>query len=432
MPNYLQKLTILMLFLFLLPSFSFAQNIDFPKPREEKLLNDLKELIWSKRDSNTVTVKLRIHSGSAFDPKDKMGVMALLGDILFPEEGLKKFFEEDLGGKLEVISNYDYVQINATAKTSEFLTILETIAPAVINPTINKTTTAKVKAKRLEFVKSLKNDPSYMANRAVAKRLLGDFPYGRPQEGTEESISKIDFADLVFAEQRFLTSDNATLAIIGNVRSDFAYRAARRLFGGWGKRTEKIPSSFLLPGNPDVKPEIIKAVGNRETEFHYAVNGFPRNDNEYFASKVLEKVLSNRLFDLSKKDGDVSKASVKQQSHLLRGLFFFDWRSLDKANINLVATLLNSRITQTEFEKARSETLFELAKKDFANFWLDIDTFRLESVKAEIKKAGSVKIEEVRNIAIFLKKEPVTQAIVSFQKGTPSIKQDLDPKDPQK
>ena len=37
-------------------------------------------------------VKLRIHSGSAFDPQDKEGTMALLGRILFPERSGERFF----------------------------------------------------------------------------------------------------------------------------------------------------------------------------------------------------------------------------------------------------------------------------------------------------------------------------------------------------
>ena len=268
-----------------------------------------------------------------------------------------------MGGNLEIISNYDYIQINATAKASEFLTVLDTLAPAVINPTIDKETTAIIKKRHLELIKKLNTNPTYRAKHAVAQRLLGDFPYGRPQKGTEKSVAKIDFADLIFAKNRFLTSDNATLAIIGNVRSSFAYKAARRLFGGWGKRTTKIPSSFRLPGTPDISPQAIEATGEQMTETHYAVNGFPRNDNDFFASKIVEHLLSNRLSKMSKKDGNSKNASLKQNSHLLRGLFFVNWRSLNTANKNLVEKLLSAPISQAEFEKAKAETLLAIAKK---------------------------------------------------------------------
>src|SRR5215210_8241103 len=130
--SYFQKITLFVLILFLFAGFSFAQRADLQSaPKQEKLLNGLKLLMWNQPDAEKATVKLRIHSGSAFDPKDKEGVMALLADILFPGEQIKEFFAEDLGGKLEVTSNYDYIQITATGNNDQILTILETIAPAV-------------------------------------------------------------------------------------------------------------------------------------------------------------------------------------------------------------------------------------------------------------------------------------------------------------
>jgi predicted Zn-dependent peptidase len=211
--NNFKKFTILVLFLFQLASASSAQTAKFSEPRQERLLNNLKLLVWNEPKAEKVTVKLRIHSGSAFDPLGKEGVMALLGDALFPNESQREFFTEDLGGSLEVTSNFDYIQINATGNSDQFLTILETLATAVTNPQINKEITAKVVSARLEKVKELEKSPSYTADQAVAKRLFGDFPYGRAQMGTSESLAKIDFADLLFARQRFLTADNASSPI---------------------------------------------------------------------------------------------------------------------------------------------------------------------------------------------------------------------------
>ena len=76
--------------------------------------------------------------------------MRLLANSIFPTPASREFFKEDLGGSLEIISNYDYIQINGTAKPSEFLTLLETVSQAVANPTIDKETTASLKKVQLE------------------------------------------------------------------------------------------------------------------------------------------------------------------------------------------------------------------------------------------------------------------------------------------
>src|SRR5690349_15285574 len=117
------KIFVPLVFLFALAINSFAQTLNFPPPRESKLLNGTKLLVWSDSKSNKVTVKVRINSGSAFDPLGKEGVMQLLSNILFPAGTTKEFFTEDLNGSFEIITNYDYIQINTSGDADKFLTI---------------------------------------------------------------------------------------------------------------------------------------------------------------------------------------------------------------------------------------------------------------------------------------------------------------------
>ena len=119
------------------------------------------------------------------------------------------------------------MQIDASAKADEFLTLLEAVSTAVSNPTIDKETTPKLIARRLEKLKRLEADAAYIADKAAAKRLFGKFPYGRPELGTTETVAKLGFADVLEAKQRFLTSDNATVSI--SVADTQAFPAATRI-----------------------------------------------------------------------------------------------------------------------------------------------------------------------------------------------------------
>lgn len=432
-----QRFTILTLILFALASFSFAQNISFNEPREEKLLNDLKVLIWKQPNDGKISVKLRIHSGAAFDPQDKMGTMTLLSEILFPEEGIKDFFEEDLEGTLDIVATYDYIQITATAKEDELVSVLETLAPAVIDPTINKELTDRVRLIQIEKLKALEKDSAYVADRAAAKKLLGDFPYGRPLEGTAESLANVDFADILLAKQRFLTSDNATLTITGNVNSSFSYRAARRLFGGWTKSNQKIPSSFRLPGKPDTSVAPVPNEGSNKIDLVHAINGVSRKDGDYFSSRILEKILVSR----TQRDGDSSASAIRQDSHLLKGIYFMKAQlELEGVNPaqenvgigsvgNLFKLVLKNKISGQEFSSAKSSVISEIRKRDAADLWLDIDTYKLRSVKDELKHLSAVSLGDLQTLADRLAKEPHV-AVVMVPAKTASIDQDRDPDDP--
>jgi predicted Zn-dependent peptidase len=389
--NVFKKFTILALFLFAAVSFSFAQPPQ-KTPRQEKLLNGMNLLVWNEPSAPKATVKLRIHSGSAFDPLGKEGTMALLADILFPTGAAREFFTEDLGGSLDVASNYDYIQISATADSDQFLTMLETIASAVTNPQIDKETTERVRAARIESVKALEKNPSYLADQAVAKRLFGDFPYGRAQAGTSQSLAKIDFADVLLAKQKFLTADNATLAVSGNVKPDLVSRAARRFFGAWTQSDKKIPATFRQPDAPDTKFFLIKTEIDKASELRFAFRGFSRADKDFYAAQILTAVLQDRL---KKKDGD--KVVLEQKSYFLPGLMvvrFSDWDSsslkIAGENISLaqnfseyVQSLLAANLTAEEFQAAKERVAQQYNRQNPIDRWLDADTFKSAPPKAE-------------------------------------------------
>jgi predicted Zn-dependent peptidase len=409
-------------------NFSFAQTFA-PPTKQEKLLNGLKVLIWNEPKAEKVSLRLRVHSGSAFDPKDKMGTMALLADILFPDEQTRRFFEEDLEGSLEITGNYDYIQINATAKTDDFLTILETIATAVANPPITQENFVKVRDARLKSVEEMQKNPAYLADMAVARRLLGDFPYGRPQAGTPESLKLIDRADLLTARDRFFTADNATLAVTGNVKPDFAYMAARRLFGAWKKADKLVPATFRQPDAPQAGLPVLDSPVQKTSEFRFAMRGIARNDKDFYASRVLRKILQNRL---QRREG--KNAFVRQDAHLLPGLFIFgvpEWNlGLIKKDGNAIALpimdgyqnyFLKDAIKPEEFEKAKSEFLTEFSRTSQTDFWLDADTFKLSAPKTELQNAQNITLADAQKVLERLQKEPVALVLL-FADDAPNVK----------
>ncbi|MDQ3089321.1 MAG: insulinase family protein [Acidobacteriota bacterium] len=417
--NYFKKFTIPTLFLFLAVNFAVGQTAKLASPQQEKLLNGMNLLIWNVPTAEKATVKLRIHNGSAFDPQAKEGTMALLSDILFPSQAAKEFFQEDLGGSLEVTSNFDYIQIDATSDADQLIKMLDTLAVAIIKLNIDRETTAKVSAARLEKIKELEKNPAHIADLAVAKRLFGDFPYGRPPLGTSESVSKIDFADLILARQRFLTADNATLAVISNSKPDVVYRAVRRYFGAWEKSDKKVPATFRQPDAPQAGLAIKEFPIDNTSEFRLAFRNVARNNKDFHASEVLAKILQKRL---QTREGN--NAAVSNNAQLLNGsvvLSFSKWNvgritkqgeqiSLPKTD-TIVKDLLNAPISQEEFEAANLNRL-PTTTNDLADWWLDIDTFKLPAFKNEEQNAKNITLADVSRIAELWKKEPLAEFLV--------------------
>lgn len=391
----------------------FPQRTELREPRQEKLLNGLKVLLWSDPRTDKVSLRLRVHSGSAFDPQGKEGVMKLLAENIFPNPDTREFFAEELGGSLEVVSNYDYIQINATAKPDQFLQMFETVANAVSNITIDRETTAKLKTDRLVRLRELENDSSYAASEAAAKRLFGTFPYGRPQYGTAESVSRIEFADLIEARQRFLTSDNATLAISGNFDSNLAYRAARRYFGGWLKADKKVPSTFRQPDAPDPRIQVLSLEGADSSEIRYAVRGVSKSDALYATSWILAEILQARLTERSKNTG--FKPYVDVDGHVLPGsiVFGLSGESLpgptSQNASEIVSQLLETKISETEFRAAVAAAQNRYDTVNPVDSWLDIDTYKTTQPTLKI---ASVAVTDVQSLADKIQKGPAVGVII--------------------
>jgi predicted Zn-dependent peptidase len=401
--SVLHKFGLTLLSLCFLASVGLGQRSALKQPRQEKLLNGLKVLMWSDPSADKVSVRIRVHAGSAFDPQGKEGVMKLLAENIFPTAESRQFFSEDLGGSLEIISNYDYIQINASSKTSDALTLLETLAAAVSNPTFDKETTAKLKASLMAEIDMAEKDTKYLADHAATNRLFGTFPYGRPQLGTKESVQKIDFADLRFAKDRLFGADNATIAIAGKFDPDLAYRAVRRFFGAWLKSDNKVPSTFRQPDDPDTKPLELSAAITGEPEVRFAFRGVSRSDKDFAASVILSRILQSRL------QNSGTSASVSNEARILPGVVLVGFRS--NTMTSLPAGLLTERVTDAEFAKARSDLASEFARKSLIDSWLDADTYKTQPSDSA-QMIQNVTLPDVQRVADRLSKNPVVTVVV--------------------
>jgi predicted Zn-dependent peptidase len=410
---------VLPLLLALTAASAFSQSPS-ATPREEKLLNGLKLIMFDAPASDKVTLKVRVHAGSAFDPQGKEGLMKLLAANIFPNPEAKEFFA-DLGGSLEIQSNYDYIQVNATSKPEGFLQMLETVANAVVNVDIDKETTAKLKAEQLKAIQELTGNPAYIADQAAAARLFGTFPYGRPVDGTTASIAKIDFADLLDAKQRFFTSDNATVLIAGKIDKDLSYRAVRRYFGAWIKADKRVPSTFKQPDNPPTGVQMIDSPAADKFEVRFATRGVSRSSNQLAAYSIAAAVIENRLKVQIPADAN-GTVTVESVDHVLPGSFVIRFSGAERSNSakieanDIVSKALWTPVTEAEFQKAKPIGTGRLVEYDMYDRWLDVDTYKSEPPDDFNKRVGSVSLANVQDVISRLKGQPMAAVVVSSKK----------------
>ena len=409
---------------------AFVPAFGQTEPRQQKLLNGLRILMWPQPAARNVSVKLRIHAGAAFDQQEKEGAVCALAESLFPTDESREFFTDDLGGSLTIVCNYDYVEIDATSKPESYLTMLETIANAVSSPAIDRQSTDASKARLTAKVAAEEKAVGSASDLAVQKRLFGTFPYGRPAYGSSASVKSIDFADLRFAYDRLFGADNATIALTGNFPPDVAYRAMRRYFGSWLKSDKKIPSTFRQPDTPLANTQILESPEGGVTEIRYAIRGVARNDRYFPAARVATKILEQRL---RSKAAEPQRANVwvRNYSNVLPGMIVVGFSRIQKemtaavtseqprpGSNDVIANALAEKFTEAEFAAAKSSVSAEFNQYDVASRWLDADTYKLTSVKADQNAFDSVTLADVQGFADRLKLQPVASVVLLGQKAS--------------
>jgi zinc protease len=401
--------------------FQPALGQNSAQPQREQLLNGLRLLLWPRPGSQDLVIKLRIHSGAAFDLSGRSGQMALLGDLLFPDRATIEYFTEEMNGRLDVNVDYDSITITMQGKTSELERILELLRNALISTQLTPEVVARMREARIKIVRETTIAPPTLADRAVASRLFGDYPYGRPPGGSVEDLSRVERADLMLARTRFLNSNNATLAIIGDISKPRAMRALRQLLGPWRKSEQIVPQTFRQPVAPD--PRVLLINGPTDVaELRLAVRGVSRSDPDHYSAKILAKLVQRRwetqMPQLTKRP-----IFARSESHFLPGMFVMgaavDYQSLPEA-INSVKKVIDSftlaPVAPEEIDRARNEVISDLATRSakpdaLSDPFLDIDTYRLASIEDPVAIMNKLTPMDIQRLATKLLKTPMATVV---------------------
>ena len=348
--------------------------------------------------------------------------MALLGDLLFPDKATIEYFTEEMNGRLDVVVNYDSLTITMEGKASELERILDVLRNALLSTQLTPDVITRVRDARIKIIRDTAISPAVVADRAVAARLFGDFPYGRPPSGTVEDLGRIERADLMLARDRFLNSNNATLTMVGGITKPRALRALRQLLGPWRKSEQIVPATFRQPSPADSRTLVISGAPD-SAELRFAVRGVARSDPDYYAAQLLAKLAQHRWETLTPSLAQ-KPTFARSESYFLPGVFVMGASANSQTIPDAIASakktfegLATTPVSPAELDRARSEVLTELnnllSKPDaVSDGWLDQDTYRLSETKSPTSAVSSLTPADIQRLAARLFNSSVATVVL--------------------
>jgi zinc protease len=247
-----------------------------------------------------ITVDVSFRAGSAHDPADRPGVANMVSGLL--DEGAGDLDSQAFQTRLEDLA----IRLSFDAGRDDFDGSLRTLAThrdvafdmlrlALTAPRFDAAAVERIRGQIMAGLLRRQQDPEDIANREWFAAMFPAHPYGRPIEGTDESVPEITVADLKAHVAQHLTRAGLVVSVVGDIDAATLAPLLDRTFGALpAGAAAKTPA----PGAPD--PDGSRTVIRQsvpQTVISFGLPGILRDDPDWYAAYVMNYVLGGGGFN---------------------------------------------------------------------------------------------------------------------------------------
>jgi len=287
-----------------------ARRVKFPSYKIKTLSNGLQVLFVPYHEQPSVSYRLLIRAGAVQEPVDKPGVASFVASMLNQGTTTRSAKEiantiDSAGGLLSVGSGNELTYIAGAVIKDQTDAALALVADVAQRPAFSEEEITLQRRQALSALQVGYDDPEYLAGAVFDRIVFGLHPYGRPNEGTPDSIALLKRGDLTAFHQRWFAPNNALLALVGDLTEDEAFAAAERALASWPRRD--VPD-FKLNDLPPAARRIVivDRPGSAQTEIRVGHIAIPRTHPDYIPFDMAIRILggegANRLFGVLRTD----------------------------------------------------------------------------------------------------------------------------------
>jgi len=261
---------------------------------------------WFVQDATVplVAMEFGMSGGAAQDPDGKPGVGNMVADLIDEGSGDldSRAFHERLDRRAIELSfsvTRDYFRGSMRMLKDNKDEAFDLLRMSLTSPHFDS---ADVERVRTQIISGLKRDttnPSALASRKFLEIAFGDHPYGRPTNGSLESVPNITIADMKDYVSRVLTKEKLKISVVGDIDAASLGRLLDQTFGGLPAKSRLAAVAEIEPTRPPQREFI--ALDVPQTVVTFGGPGIKRNDPNFMPAYVVNHILgggslSSRLY----------------------------------------------------------------------------------------------------------------------------------------
>jgi zinc protease len=247
-----------------------------------------------------IAVEFAFAGGAVQDPAGKAGTAALAASLLDAGAGDldSTAFSDRLERKaiqMNFSAQRDTIQGTMRTLTENRDEAFELLRLAVTAPRFDA---REVEISRGQILSQLRREttsPTDIANRRWWETAFEGHAYGRPVNGTSETVASISIADLKSYAHRVLARQNLKIAVVGDIDAETLRVLLDRTFGALPAKPELFPVANVAPRGLGRRIEVSLDVP--QTVVDFGGPGIARQDPDFMAAYLVNHILGGGSTD---------------------------------------------------------------------------------------------------------------------------------------
>jgi zinc protease len=258
-----------------------------------------------------VHLRVRIAAGSVHDPPGREGTALLTARaLMMTRAGGRDPIGELADRQIRVtqtaeqeddpFANRESVEISVTMFAEAVGHAATALSGSITSPVLDDEGVARARRAIATAREGRQDDSRWRADRAVFEVLYAkDHPYGRPPEGSRESLAAISREDLAAFHRAHYRPENTVIGIAGAIDPAVAIAEVERAFGNWraspspGQRltAARRPAPQPGPSGATRKPPVHIPLANVQASLAVGLPGVARDSHDFVALSALNYLL---------------------------------------------------------------------------------------------------------------------------------------------
>jgi predicted Zn-dependent peptidase len=275
-------------------------GVRLPEFEQLTLANGAQVALMPRRDTPLVAMHVLVRGGSLADAPGREGTASLLADLMQKGAGARdaaQFAEaiEGAGGSLSVAVDAESLAVGADFLARDVGLMIELAGDVLLRPRLAAAEFAKVRAVAIQSIAAAKDtDPSGLLDAYGDAWLFRDHPYGRPVDGSEESLAAVTLDDLESHYREQVRGDRLIIAVVGDFDAADVRARLERAFGTLPRAESTVPEATAAAREQGRRVLLVDKPGAAQTYFWLGNVGASRTDPERTVQTVVNTVFGGR------------------------------------------------------------------------------------------------------------------------------------------